>query len=258
LAFALDSRTQDSMELGSVRLDVRRPRLHMLKSSATIRRAFNPAWSPRGGSIAFGAGNETTGKGDAYVMSRTGAHKRLLARETREPAWSPDGTKLAGWLEEYSGPTRFNVIDVRTGRTIRLALRHNFAVRWPFWSADGRRLAFMANGGNGPVYTMNARGGPAKLLARSKIAFGAWSHDWRKVAYGGRDWCCLYIYDRSSGRSLRATRPSPERFAGEAAWSADDRWIAFTRSRRRDGRHSSLYVVRANGTGLREVVAAGP
>jgi Tol biopolymer transport system component len=228
----------------------------MLTSPETITRAFNPAWSPRGGSIAFGAGNGKTGKGDLFVMSRTGARKRLLARETREPAWSPDGTRLAGWVEEYSGPTRFNVIDVRSGRRTRLSLRRDFAERWPFWSADGRKLAFVANGGNGPVYAMSVRGGRAKMLPRSKIAFGVWSHDWRKVAYGGGG-CCLYVYDRSSGRSLRLTRPGHLRFAGDASWSADDRWIAFTRSPRQDGRHSSLYVVRSDGTGLREVVAAG-
>jgi Tol biopolymer transport system component len=157
-------------------------------------------------------------------------------------------------VEDYDPPTKLGIVDMRRHTTRIVRLRKSYYARWPFWSPDGRHPAFIANGGNGPSYDV-LPGGRTRLLARGVLGVGTRSHDWNRVVYVGRD-RCLYVSASKGGRPRRLTTHPRGRLDSRAAWSWDDRWIAFTRSDARNY-YSSLWIVRTDGTGLREVLRAG-
>ena len=123
---------------------------------------LRPDWSARGLVVFV---SDLTGMGDLYVaqapveLPPASVGQSDLTRVTHndfldtEPAWSPDGTRLA-YVAEQGGSSSVFVIDdiervlsegpVRTGRRLT-SLKANLAN--PTWSADGRRVAFYALGG---------------------------------------------------------------------------------------------------------------
>ncbi|MFL5614856.1 MAG: Ig-like domain-containing protein [Gemmatimonadaceae bacterium] len=126
----------------------------------------SPSWSPDGSTIAFvGAGPDDgeTGLFRVYLMNANGSNiRRLTSTSTyggrtlgaeMDPAWSPDGTKLAYWSATY-GLT----VATRDG-THAYSASHDdnrnpsdfsglFA--WmdatPDWSPDGKSLVFQTRG----------------------------------------------------------------------------------------------------------------
>jgi Tol biopolymer transport system component len=63
----------------------------------------------------------------------------------REPAWSPDGTRLAVVIEDVGGTDVWE-IDA-DGRAARRLTTGPARERAPRWSADGRRIAFVTETG---------------------------------------------------------------------------------------------------------------
>jgi TolB protein len=81
--------------------------------------ATQPAWSPRGRTIAFRRSMER--RSQIYVISASGGRaKRLTGTgESFDPAWSPDGRFLA-LLSKRSGNADILVVRVSDGRSWRV------------------------------------------------------------------------------------------------------------------------------------------
>ena len=134
--------------------------------------AWNGAWSPDGGSVAYAYGDSTR-RLQVHVVGRDGSGDRALTHTTREegsaqmPAWSPDGRRLAVQVNRLAAhSSEIWIVDVATG-AVRRPAPH--ADAWldetPSWFPDGTSLAFQSNRtGAMEVWVMNADGSRARQL----------------------------------------------------------------------------------------------
>ena len=235
-----------------------------------------PAWSPDGAKMAFMTLTRVSSPDTEYVnsiwlMNADGSqatqlslpHDSLHGYYSAHPAWSPDGTRIAGtvwltakvrrcggrgpgttctWVWVVSSPS---VFVANTDGSGFLNLADGLG---PTWSPDGR-IAF-TNGVD--VLVMNADGtGFVNLTNESTPNVTndapAWSPDGTKIAFrsnrsGHSD---LYVMNADgSGITQRTADTATE---GRPAWSPDGMKVAFASDR--DGDYE-IYVMNADGSGV--------
>ena len=136
----------------------------------------DPAWSPDGQMIAFARLNPgprsdfPAGLGEPiYVVKADGSRLRNLTPKPvgdyADPAWSPDGRKIA-FVSKRDGNSEVYVMNAN-GKGQRNLTRNPAFDADPAWSPDGRKIAFASNrDGNYGVYVMNADGSGQQRLAQ--------------------------------------------------------------------------------------------
>jgi Lysyl oxidase/WD40-like Beta Propeller Repeat len=100
-----------------------------------------PAWSPGGRRIAFQR------SGDLFLVAAAGGRPRALTHSVTwelSPAWSPDGRRLAFASDADSTAFDIRVLDLRTGKSVRVTA-DEFDDTAPAFSADGRRVVFLTD-----------------------------------------------------------------------------------------------------------------
>ena len=131
------------------------------------------------------------GNAEIYVMDGDGRNqKRLTVDPTvdRDPAWSPDGTKIAFVSNRNKGYIQIWVIDADGENPIRLT--DGVWDRNPDWSPDGSRIAYYTNDHIG---VMDSNGENQRRLTKNgwhehptwspdggSIAFHSWDRDRRE------------------------------------------------------------------------------
>ena len=135
-------------------------------------------WSPDGRRIAFASKPHWCMTGhssvllrrttDIYVMNADGSGTRKLthnARYNAEPAWSPDGRKIA-FRSTRNGNRDIYVMNA-DGSGKRNLTRNAAWDSRPSWSPDGRKIAFVSNrDGRLEAHVMNADGSGQRSLTR--------------------------------------------------------------------------------------------
>jgi TolB protein len=197
-----------------------------------------------------------------FSMSRDGKGERRLTDHDPDssspeglffqidPAWSPDGTKIA-FSSRRTGSNDLFVMNADGTGTRRLTSTKEDDLR-PTWSPDGTRIAFARSG---DLFVMNADGSGAHsvVASRDEESQPAWSPDGDWIAYIRR------IPDTRTSE-LRLVRPDgsgdrrvlrPNAAVFSPAWSPDGARIAF--SSNRDGEVFELYTVAPDGKRLRSV-----
>ena len=132
-----------------------------------------PAWSPDGSTIAFMS--DRGGLSDIYTMDAEGGNLVNLTNrpsgDDRMPSWSPDGRRLvfasnrsgnsgvggpeAGWPVDHHR-WEIYMMDADGGNQVPLTYHPAANDWWPWWSPDGRHIAFTSNrGSNSEVYVLS-------------------------------------------------------------------------------------------------------
>lgn len=102
-----------------------------------VKGIVNPALSPDGRRIAFGALNQ-------IWVAEIGGTPKALTNDSyykRSPAWSPDGTKIA-FSSDKAGTADIYVYDLASNTERRITSIADSAELDPAWSPDGRKIAF--------------------------------------------------------------------------------------------------------------------
>lgn len=239
-------------------------RVNLTMNSAIDDR--DAAWSPDGEKIAYVSGvstrvsNDPVGDQlDLYVMNADGSGVARLTEtqdlNERQPAWSPDGTKIAFTGSEehrkdpgnvYSYEETYDVYTINADGTGKTRLTDGAGDNYdPAWSPDGDTIAFASSrdaasfSTSAEIYAMQAApegpsNGPLRLTdTRSSNHSPDWSPDGSKIVFvSGRDrprshYFVGEIYSMNANGS-RETRLTTKGGYRDPDWSPDGRRLAFS------------------------------
>ncbi len=169
------------------------------------------------------------------------------------PRFSPDGSQVTydGTGNEIPNGRnrRIYVKSIASGKPLQLTAAGTLCCA--AWSSDGRTIAFKRfhDGGAVDISSISPTGGAERKLADGLNDIGAlsWSPDDRFLlttrSSPPMNSSSLYLVDVENGSTRRLTTPPDEKTSDEnAAFSPDDRLLAFTRSSR--WYQCSLYLMR--------------
>ena len=210
------------------------------------------------GYAAFGAKIAFTcwrdGNHEICVMDSDGGNEvRLTDHPARdyEPAWSPDGTRIAFIRDHH-----IHVMDSDGGHVIELAKN---AGGWaPAWSPDGSKIAYTRYKAlKRQVWVMEPDGGNQNLLTQWGENYDpAWSPDGLRIAFvsarrhAGPE---IYVMDSGGDNQVRITHDLAEK--ENPSWSPDGRWIVY--DSHKDWAFQ-IYVVETDGGGFTKRISRDP
>ncbi|MBN1201452.1 MAG: PD40 domain-containing protein [Anaerolineae bacterium] len=161
--------------------------------------------------------------------------------DDRDPAWSPDGTRVA-FASHRDGNWELYILQVDTGAITRMTYTPGFEGA-PTWSPDG---AYLAYEGYTPesedldIYIISADPGRASSEGALRVTYApgpdiepAWSPDGRHVAYtgwrtGGNQDVYILSLDNPSENVAVNLSHTPDINENYPSWSPDGSTIAYS------------------------------
>jgi TolB protein len=233
-----------------------------------------PAAPVTNGRIAFSSPDATTWQ--IYSVQPDGSGLTQLTHVSdlqvaAEPAWSPDGTRIAFVVQRFqedggTGRSDVWVMDADGGNAHPIT--DGPGSSWaPSWSPDGTRIAFMrsAPGEAEQVWIMGADGSDPRAFTRCgppeciRDSSPAWSPDGETIAFvresgaGAVVPVSIMLWPVNGVGESRSISLEGALWAMELDWSPDGLEIAFSRSLE-DGKGFGLAVADADGTGERTLL----
>jgi Tol biopolymer transport system component len=209
---------------------------------------------------------------DLYTVGADGSGLTQLTRlegVEGDSSWSPDGSRVAFTRARNPerGPFEIWVVNADGSGLARLT-RHRGVSLGPAWSPDGRRIVYATERRDQPpgLYVVNSDGSGTQRLRSSRTrgyTDPSWSPDGATIAFTilrvgetQRDFdSSIAAIDADDGGNLRRlTRPGgPDEL--NPNWSPDATAIAFERNRLFDRRESDIWLMAADGSGKRRIIA---
>jgi hypothetical protein len=208
--------------------------------------AAHAAFPGLNGKIAFFTAQGTSD--DIWVMQPDGSAQTAITGpgvDERDPAWSPDGTKIAF----VGGGANYDIYVMNADGTGAVNLtNHGADDTSPSWSPDGKRIVFSSNRSGdfqAKIYVMNADGSDQTRVTEGFTADRkpAWSPDGRYIAFVRRE---RIFKMNPDGTGVTQITSSATR-ADAPNWSPDGGRIAYTRFTGEPGT-TGIHTVSSDGT----------
>ena len=217
------------------------------------------------GRIAFAGLGQTTW--NIYTIEPDGGHLTMLTNLTDQvaddPAWSPDGQRIAYAVRGSNGASDIWVINADGSGAY--ALTSGPGSSWgPTWSPDGSRLAYThsASGQADQIWVVGADGSNPRAFTYCdppecvRDGSPAWSPDGSRIAFvrvsgaGAITPVSVFIWPvEDSGPKPEAIELDSATWASDVAWSPDASTLVFARSTSA-GASFGLWQVDADGSDL--------
>jgi Tol biopolymer transport system component len=221
-------------------------RLRQVTRDGDDRVEQSPSWSPDGKSIAF---ISTTWRPQNHqyiptsaitVIAANGSRRRILFRTKASQlplydlAWSPNGRRIAfTWYRDPPGA--YELWLLRMDGTADAFTSPSGAAS-PNWAPDGKRLAYVGQGG---IFVANVRTRSARLLRGTKTSgCPRWSPNGRWIAVctfhgsGAKRFQSLDVLTPTGGHRRQLVKAG---LVAPYAWAPDSEAILFGRSESNQG-----------------------
>lgn len=225
----------------------------------------DPSPSPDGAVLVFAVSQldqHGQQQDDLYTVGRNGLNMRRLTQQSGvedEPAWSPDGARIA-FRRMSDGGHIWTINADGTGLTnVTAQVPADLSdMRNPAWSPDGERIAFVAaRNGAHKIWTIKADGtgltqittdggfdtSPTWSPAGDQLAFTRYN-----AANPTLGWDVMIVSAHAGATPVRLALPGDQLLP---AWSPDGHYLTVTGTVVAGQGIQNVYTMRTDGSGLR-------